>query len=527
MSERTLVPTEDGPVTEVATNHEAEFPESHIVIGRVAGDLYQHREVLLNGFDIIIDGVPLEHTVDFYAVGRELTKESIIYIGTNDDETPSFFECRDDKTDEVYSKIISIPATAEAVGLSEDEERDLAEHLSGLGHNRLAVLVTNDGLYNYGDMQRLSMLYGFLGSFRGTSKAEKNSPKRRYMKSVKLVECQIDPITKAVSGRSPDNHIAAPDYWPSLDDEPVDGIDYGPQKEIKTSANGYAIVRVAAAANTDIMGPTSSYQMGALDQYFLDTAATLVFSGRNGFTCSQMLSAMGYTNPYSNGMAQTRQQALKACMKAAYTPIYIDTTKSGRRSADGKYRVTKSAIATRIANWDIDVQRLESEDGEIIQDFEVRFTGTPEEVMPIAAISRDWEMITRIPAADEKFKGMRLYMPERLAWRYILKQVHSRKVSNIIKFDTMFREIELDSLDGYSGDVSDEAIRKRRARLIAKLQKMLDQKCKKGPGRMFESWSCTKNRKTGECDGFKIVTLEKYDAKPKLPAAKKRKKTSS
>lgn len=515
------VVSDDGSVMTITPTSEAIPAKPHTVIEHVAGNLYLHRQVLMTGFDIVIDGKPLKRYVDFYALGENPDDEAIVYIGTRSDSIPDFFECRDESDGSTVYNCLSLAVCMSVFRFDDEDEAKLTAHMKSHGHDCLAVMVNKDGFYTYGELKRLASLYELFGNLRHAQADDaKKAPKRRYTKSMKLVECQIDPLTKALSGRSHDNHLTAADYWPSLDDSPIDGVNFGPERSIKTSRDGHAIMRVAAGDGADITSSENTYQIGALDQYFLDAAATLVFGGSKGFSCAQLLKLCGYNNPYATDMAKTREQALNACMKAAGTRVFIDTTEARRGTQRGKYRVTNSITVTNLAKWEIDVMRLEGEDGEVIGDFDVRYSGSPEEVLPLAAISRDWEMITRISSSSEKFKGMRLTIQDRLAWRYILKQVNAGGLSNTIKLETMFRDIDLESIDAGQKSSAPREVNRRRARLVEKLAKMLDSKCKPGPGQLFKTWSYTKSRKTGEVDGFKITPLDEHT---KLPAPNKKK----
>ena len=515
------------PATEVAANPGSLVSEPHSVLCHVAGDFYLHKQVLLNGFDIIVNGEPLERSIEFFAKGSELGDDSIIYMGSTYDEAPQFFSISIEN-EGISSKWLFLPAGADELGLGEAESEELETFLQTRGYDCLATLVTRDGLHTYGHVKQLSALYSVLGSFaqQPTEEPSSSNEKRRYSKALKQIECQIDPLVRALAGRSAGAHFSAADYWDNGDSKGIDGIEFGRELAIKTNGrkSGLARMRVAAPQSADIMAHPSSYQMGAIDQYFLDAAATLVFDGRKIISCSQLLKLCGFSNPYAANMAKTREYALKACKKARFMPIFLDVTDSECKWR-GDYQVSRSTITTTLAKWDIKETYVEGEE-DAVKDFELLCSGAPEEVMPLAAISREWEMITRISIESEKFHTVKASISDKLAWRYIVKQVYASGISNTIRFDTMFRDLDLDNIDGEQRSMGPYDVKRRRDRVIAKIEKMLDEKCDpENKQRMFLSWEYTKDKKTGEVAGVKIVPLKNTPAlseKPGKTGSKKR-----
>lgn len=502
--------SDDGAITEVVLNQSKRVDETHIVLEHVAGGLYLHRQIMLNGFDMFIGGEPVRHYVDFYAIGRELTDDSVIYVGSTYDDVPQLFECKDDADGSVLYRNISIPVFASEFNLSEDDEVRLTNFIGERGYECLATIISSRGMYTYGDMKQIVSVYevikGFAASHR-TKTAERKT-KRRYSKTLKQVECQTDPLIKAIAGRASGSHFSAADYWVGPDSKEIGGVQFGRELSIKTHGEkGRALMRVAAPPTADIMSHPSTYQIGARDQYFLDAAATLVFDGRKNISCAQLLKLCGFSNPYAENMAKTREYALNACKKARFLPICLDVTDSECKW-QGKYQVSRSTIITTLAKWDIKETYVEGEEN-AVKDFEIICTGSPEEIMPLAAISREWEMITRISIEQEKFKTVKTSMADKLAWRYIVKQVYASGMSNTIKFETMFRDLDLDNIDEEERSMSPYEVKRRRERVIAKLGKMLKEKCdEKNNQRLFLSWKYTKDEKTGEVSGVKITPLK-------------------
>lgn len=334
---------------------------------------------------------------------------------------------------------------------------------------------------------------------------------------VKHLDLMIGPVTNAIFERG-EKGIGPAAYF---SEEPV---------SLPTGNGGEVLVTVAADSSIDIDAPAETYQPSDRTRFWLDPLYTLAYEGHDEITGSDLLKQNGISNPYSSTSQGVMRDALEHVMRATMTIVSIDVTKEKRNSRRGRAVVSGSIRLKPLVSADIDLDMLTTDDGDIVRDFTVRLKYRGDDVgdaLPLAQYDRSRGMFTQVSADDVTFTGIRLTTDDRQMWRYVLRRIKTRKQSDTILFETMWRDLEIQEpevsvylnpkavdADGNrtDGELADEktmarrkadAMRKKHDRMTATLYKMLDQK----KGVLFASYQ--RKRVGGKVVGIIVKPLEK------------------
>ena len=400
-------------------------------------------------------------------------------------------------------------------------------------------------LYLDGEPMGIGSLIFAVAFVRGTIAAyekilkdssRKPTSRRKQSTRVKSVEIPLDPITQQLF-RISKEHVEAMDYWGNDESDKEEDRELGTPITINTGNGGSVVLRVGTSQE-DITTNPADYVLGFRDGFWYDYASTLAFSGQNEITGAQLLKMCGYSNPYAADMKKTMREAAAACAKAADTKISIDTTGEKRNKRKGNRKIIQSVRLTRLANWDVELLRLEGEDGEPdeVYDFTLHLHGTPNEALPLASYTHARKMLTTAEREEWSFETVkRVSLEAKQMWHYVLRRIHDH-TNKTINLETMWNVLDFDSpevatavkeKDGTERERTPEEVERatkkateaRRGRLLKTLEKMLTEKTggkfhtdKNGVRqyqyqRLISGWSYSKDRKTGKVDGIKIKPL--------------------
>ncbi|MBM6868901.1 hypothetical protein [Collinsella tanakaei] len=367
------------------------------------------------------------------------------------------------------------------------------------------------------------------------------SQRRKQSTRVKAVEIPLDPITQQLF-RISKERVEAEDYWGSDEEDKEEDRELGAPITIQTGNGGSVVLRVGTSQE-DITTSPAEYVLGFRDGFWYDYASTLAFSGQNEITGAQLLKMCGYSNPYAANMRKTMSEAAAACSKAADTKMALDTTGETRNKRKGNRRIIQSVRLTRLANWDVELLRLEGEDGEPeeVYDFTLHLHGSPEEALPLASYTHARKMLTTAEREEWSFETVkRVSLEAKQMWHYVLRRIHDN-TNKTIRFETLWDVLDFDpptvaaKVKEKGGTVrkrtpeeieraTKKAIEARRGRLLKTLEKMLTEKTggkfhtdKNGVRRyqyqrLISGWSYSKDRKTGKVDGIKIKPLPRNES---------------
>lgn len=337
---------------------------------------------------------------------------------------------------------------------------------------------------------------------------------RTYDTRIRCIEANIDPIMKALTGRG-ENSLGSVAYWI---DEPTD---------VPTGNGGTAGVTVRPPIGTEIDASPETYMLNVTDSYWHDAVSTLFYSGQTEVTGAQILSLVGYANPYREDMAPVMREAAESIAKMIDSKVAIDTTKERRRKSKGQgCNIMQSITLRQIMGLELSIEKRQTDSGETVRDFRLEMIrGTPDDAFPLSAYARSRSMLTAIDKEEYTFETVKPELEARKAWHYILRQIHQETRSNTVKLNTMWRDLELKEpdvsttkMDGTPRTAAEmekarkDAVRKRRGRIIKQLEKMLDEATSKG---MFAEWEWSVDRKTGRPDGLKITPAKSRETKGK------------
>ena len=330
------------------------------------------------------------------------------------------------------------------------------------------------------------------------------------------------PLTNALMARN-DGSITAGEYFNET------------AVKVNTGSGGYVLLDVRASDNTDIDAAYREYRLNDRDRFWLDALYTIAIDqGKTTIEGSEILRNRGYANSYAQSAAATMADALKTINKATTTRVGIDVTQEKRNKRKGHARLVSSTRLQPVVNatYDLDTYEELDENGrKIVKDFTVNLqTADPIDALPLAKYERARGMLTTATANDFTFEGLSNYTTDdRQMWSYVLRVIKSKKLSGTILFETMWRNLELREPDvspyayldrrGRALDAPmkdggkpvdpkaaelatasqverrrQDAVRKQRERMLAKLEKMLDAKQAKGKSgaakeeAVFQSW---------------------------------------
>lgn len=211
---------------------------------------------------------------------------------------------------------------------------------------------------------------------------------------------------------------------------------------------------------------------------------------------SELLTHAGYKNPYDKKQEPVMRDAAKNIDKALKTRIGIDVTHE-KRNKRGKNRHLIESVELRpIVDGIMTIDRYE-EDGEEVRDFTItvkpRVGEDVIDALPLAKYAQSRGMLTNYTQDEITFSGIRQTLDDRRMWVYVLRRIKSKGMSGTIRLETMWNDLKAD--EGLSRD----AKRKKRDRMLGKLEKMLNQK----EGDLFSSWTWKKDA-DGRVNGIQI-----------------------
>lgn len=322
-----------------------------------------------------------------------------------------------------------------------------------------------------------------LGRFASLKKpyARRKAHNVRTTKQVAL----IDPLTNAITDSS-NGAITPADYF----------TDQG--REIDTGSGGVALLDIRASDDADIDDVTT-YVADNQTRYWLDHLYPLVLDAAgNGYEVhgSELLRHAGFKNPYDKKQEPVMRNAAKNIDKALKTRIGIDVTREKRKRRGDHKGLIESIELRPLVDGIMTIDRYD-DDGEEVRDFTI--TVKPrvgEEVidaLPLAKYAQACGMLTNYTQDEITFPGIRQTLDDRRMWAYVLRRIKTRGLSGTIKFETMWKDLQVDE------GLSRESRRKKRTRMLGKLEKMLDQK----KGDLFLSWTWKKDA-DGRVEGVQI-----------------------
>lgn len=369
--------------------------------------------------------------------------------------------------------------------------------------------------------------------------------KRKYSSPTKEIKWPNDPVTIALMDRN-EGHIEPSEY-------------FGGERDINTGGGGSAKLTVSADESIEIDADESLYVLNNETFFWYSMLSSIALdTGKKEIYGTDILKLVGYQNPYRDDCAEVMQSAANNIYKAMRTTISVDTTNE-RRNKRRKNRELIESIGLRSvisADMDLTTEKITDDEGketgEIVRDFVVTLKPRDGEIItafPLYTYADSRDMVLTFGKGEYSFEGLRLSLDDRRMWMYVLRRVKSQKLSNTIKFETMWNTLELKpreytpvpetdengkELKDANGNViykqedkkiiarkQSEAMRKKKERMIKQLEKMLyqaaggldsGQKMKKGEKpkypRRIASWEWTKNKSTGKVDGVKITPLK-------------------
>lgn len=399
------------------------------------------------------------------------------------------------------ARSIPLKAVALALAVEDAQEADVRELAYLYMHAAADVAIPGDEEIEAMVSGRYKWPHAVAG---GPGNMTRRRTPRTYDTRKRRIEANIDPITKALTGRG-ENSIGSVAYWL---DEPTD---------VPTGNGGTAGVTVRPPLGTEIDARQETYVLNGTDSYWHDAVSTLFYSGQTEVTGAQILSLVGYANPYREDMAPVMCEAAESIAKMIGTTVAIDTTKERRRKGNAQGGDVIQSIALRqVMGVELSIEKRQADGGETVRDFRLEMIrDTPDEAFPLSAYARSRSMLTAIDQGEYTFETVKPELEARKAWHYILKQVHQETRSNTVKLETMWRDLELKEPDvrttknnGTPRTAAEmerarkDAVRKRRGRIITQLEKMLDEATGRG---MFAGWKWSTDKKTAKPDGFEIT----------------------
>lgn len=341
------------------------------------------------------------------------------------------------------------------------------------------AVVSNLGTCGLSVQEREDLLSRFLDKRQTYSRR-----KSRNVRTTRQVAL-IDPLTNAIT-ESGKGAITPADYF----------TDEG--REIDTGAGGVALLDIRASDDADLED-ISSYVADNNTRFWLDHLYPLVLDAADDsyeVHGSELLTHAGYKNPYDKKQEPVMRDAAKNIDKALKTRIGIDVTHE-KRNKRGKNRHLIESVELRpIVDGIMTIDRYE-EDGEEVRDFTItvkpRVGEDVIDALPLAKYAQSRGMLTNYTQDEITFSGIRQTLDDRRMWVYVLRRIKSKGMSGTIRLETMWNDLKAD--EGLSRD----AKRKKRDRMLGKLEKMLNQK----EGDLFSSWTWKKDA-DGRVNGIQI-----------------------
>ena len=341
-------------------------------------------------------------------------------------------------------------------------------------------------------------------------KPKKPRRKETNYTQTSTIKFPSDPVSKSLMWKWGEKHFVPADYWS------------GKGHEINTGDGGTVSLQVKPAADVEVDAPEEAYVLDYTTHFW----ATMLFNvardtDKNEIYGTDILKRAGIKNPYREDSAATLGEASKAITKALRTWIALDTTNERQRKGRKRRKVLESFGLRPAISGNIDfiteavLDDQGNQTGEIVRDFVITLNRQESitDAFPVFSYADARDMLLTFDESEFEFKGLHLSTDARCMWSYVLAQLKSEKLSNKIKFDTMFNTLAIEAR-------GKDAMRKKKERMITALEKMLiqasgglkaGQKMKKGQEpqypRRIDSWKYTKD-KAGRVDGVEITPLK-------------------
>lgn len=239
-----------------------------------------------------------------------------------------------------------------------------------------------------------------------------------------------DPITNALMGRH-ENHITADQYFS--------------KNAIRVKAGKKRTMWLSLTTEEQIDKAYEEYQVSDRTRYWLDALYTVAYSNPGEkIYGTDLLAKNGYSNPYDDHAIEALEDAARNISKARKTTVFVDVSnqKATRKNA---VRV-KATRLQPLVDGVITLEEWRTIGGRTFRDFSIELNKSPEESLPLANAAIQAGYFTTVQDSEFDFHTVReLTLNDRQMWRYILRRIKEKGTSNRILFETMFRDLDLDS----------------------------------------------------------------------------------
>lgn len=299
---------------------------------------------------------------------------------------------------------------------------------------------------------------GFEWTIRTTTAPKRKRPRKTRNMTTRQVVMPNDAITNAFFGRD-SNAIQPWDYFGHETPETA--------LPVVTSSKGSASIVVIHGASTTVDAAIETYRLTPEDRFWLEAICSLARDGYGVIRGSDLLKFNGYKNPYQPSAKDVMRRAYQSVRKMWRIHIAIDTTQEKKGSYS---RLLESYDEQPLVDCNWSVMRFDGD----APDFEIKLNltndGTPLGALPLAVYAADKKQLLLAERTDLEFATIgKLTLDHRLMWRYVLRRMKDRTTSTTIVFDTVFKNIGIESADRY-----------KRAKMLNILQRMLEERQKDG-----------------------------------------------
>ena len=401
--------------------------------------------------------------------------------------------------------------------------------------DRIAVYLNDEPLSILSLIVSVAFARGTIAAYEKIRRETQKREPRTHDVQALLTEVNTDPITNAVMSRVGKSAIGPLGYW----DE--DGT------EIYTGNGGHATVTLSTEVDGASMeSPFDLYGLNERDRFWYDLATTLFFSGQEEVTGAQILRLCGYKNPYNKSSYLVMNEAVASFFKGMRTLVGINTSEERRNERRKNSEILETIDVTPLFGVRITLEKramwhtVKGENGErkekqeVIYDFTLSLDGkTPNQAFPLSAYARSRSMLARIYRDEYEFKTVKPSLEARQVWYYILRRVHSG-ISNSVNIESMWAnlafpepkvaEVKKNGEKRSEKEVArarKDAITKQRGRVLATVEKMLDEFTERGK---IAGWRYTVDKKTGVSKSLTILPNSGQE-KP-VPRSRTRRRTA-
>ena len=401
--------------------------------------------------------------------------------------------------------------------------------------DRIAVYLDDEPLSILSLIVSVAFARGTIAAYEKIRRETQKREPRTHDVQALLTEVNTDPITNAVMSRVGKSAIGPLGYW----DE--DGT------EIYTGNGGHATVTLSTEVDGASMeSPFDLYGLNERDRFWYDLATTLFFSGQEEVTGAQILRLCGYKNPYNKSSYLVMNEAVASFFKGMRTLVGINTSEERRNERRKNSEILETIDVTPLFGVRITLEKramwhtVKGENGErkekqeVIYDFTLSLDGkTPNQAFPLSAYARSRSMLARIYRDEYEFKTVKPSLEARQVWYYILRRVHSG-ISNSVNIESMWAnlafpepkvaEVKKNGEKRSEKEVArarKDAITKQRGRVLATVEKMLDEFTERGK---IAGWRYTVDKKTGVSKSLTILPNSGQE-KP-VPRSRTRRRTA-